>query len=171
MCSSTCTVSRARPGSGGAPSRAVPVQDAGGRPILTPAKFATYVSGQPVSVSVLAGLCGLLYGSRARGDHDEASNVDVLVLSSEPGDLTMHRRVQQEMARQEGVEEALIGISSYSFAEFARMTAAGTFFVIHIPSEAILIASDSDGAAELADAQAVLGSPAVRVTARDLQTY
>lgn len=113
----------------------------------------------------------LLYGSRARGDHDDASDVDVLVLSPRPADLTMQRCVQAAMAVEFEVPEEQVSISSYSFPEMARMAKAGTLFARHVASEARLISSDEVGAATLAQVLASVPSGPFEISTEDLRIY
>jgi len=113
----------------------------------------------------------LLYGSRARGDHDQFSDVDVLVLSANPPDLGRQQLVEAGMSQKYGLPVARISVSSYSFEEFQRMAAVGTLFARHIGSEAVMIDCDQAGQQILSDALASVTTNAVPVTMRDLCTY
>jgi len=69
-----------------------------------------------------------LYGSRARGNADQASDTDLLVVGSEEGVVA---------DAVEGLDYPRIKVSFYSWAEIERMRAYGSLYLHHIAEEGI----------------------------------
>lgn len=80
----------------------------------------------------------VLYGSVARGDDDEFSDIDILVVSS--NDLPVDNRTFSSLAKGRP-----INISRYTWPEFQAMSASGSLFIQHLFYEAKPIAYYGDG--------------------------
>lgn len=121
--------------------------------------------------AVLKDCVVLLYGSRSRGDHDEFSDADALVLSERPGHASLSRAVERLVATECGVPQELVSVSSYSFREMRRMASAGTLFARHIATESRVLVGEAAGLEAFKAALALLPSKAHPVQAADLLTY
>jgi hypothetical protein len=73
-----------------------------------------------------------LYGSRARGDADSLSDIDLLVLCDH--DWSIDR-----VAAMVRAEESSCSVSRYAWSEFWMMAERGSLFLHHIRSEGILL--------------------------------
>jgi hypothetical protein len=83
----------------------------------------------------------VLYGSRARGDADESSDVDVLVLSDHDRD----GRVESPVAR--GCDPAKLAVTHYRWNEFDGMHSYGSLFLHHLRKEGVVTAGTAGGRA------------------------
>tara|TARA_A100001391_G_scaffold72416_3_gene46299 strand:+ start:2969 stop:3637 length:669 start_codon:yes stop_codon:yes gene_type:complete len=80
----------------------------------------------------------VLYGSVARGDDDEASDIDILVVSSNGLPVDDHAFSSLAQGRP-------INISCYTWSEFEAMSASGSLFIKHLLYEAKPIAYVGNG--------------------------
>lgn len=83
----------------------------------------------------------VLYGSRARGDADESSDVDVLVLSDHDRD----GRLESPVAR--GCDPAKLAVTRYRWNEFDGMHSYGSLFLHHLHKEGVVTAGSAAGRA------------------------
>lgn len=105
----------------------------------------------------------LLYGSHARGDADEISDVDVLVVGS-----TSLKTDEITMLLPASCEGPL-HTSHYTWLEFGAMSEYGSLFLHHIAAEARAILYEGGAQKRLGDILASLGP--YRFAARDLCAF
>jgi hypothetical protein len=101
-----------------------------------------------------------LYGSHARGDADELSDVDLLAVGDVP-----ERELQ---GLQERFGEKL-SLSAYSWQEIAAMTDYGSIFLHHVGREGRILAQH--GPRALAFPGTLAHLPRYRYTSRDLGSF
>lgn len=82
-------------------------------------------------------LMSWLYGSHARGDADESSDVDILTVGA-----PAPRWVFDEL--RVSPNDKKVAISVYSVAEFERMVAYGSLFLQHIRAEGRYLGGEND---------------------------
>lgn len=75
-----------------------------------------------------------LFGSRARGDHDESSDIDVLAIYGDNPDIALREKVHQ--AANEAFKGNVV-IAEYSKARIDQFFAQGHLFAWHLFQEAI----------------------------------
>lgn len=84
-----------------------------------------------------------LYGSHARGDEDDASDVDILVVGN-ASPVPILRDVGVNL------HDKSVSISAYSVEEFMRMASYGSLFLQHIRMEAVYLGGVRDEAVRAA---------------------
>ena len=75
----------------------------------------------------------ILYGSHARGDADDCSDVDVLVAAQEKPNVDEIVRLLPESS------QGLLHVSHYTWAELDAMSRYGSLFLHHIAAEATVL--------------------------------
>lgn len=81
-----------------------------------------------------------LYGSRARGNADRASDTDLLVVGAEEG--VVARAI-------EGMDYPRVKVSFYTWAEIKRMRAYGSLYLHHIAEEGVPLRAKGVGGGQL----------------------
>lgn len=105
----------------------------------------------------------LLYGSHARGDADDISDIDVLVVGPiKPVDKEITELLPLSC-------EGLLHTSHYTWEEFAEMSKYGSLFLHHIATESKAIRYEGDAHNRLRDLLADL--PPYRLAKRDLSAF
>lgn len=101
-----------------------------------------------------------LYGSYARGDFDERSDIDVLVVGPHTPDMltTLSRRFGHRLS-----------VSAYTWEEIAKMKKDGSLFLLHLHREGRFLESSSGEESLLAGQLEAL--PSYRHVVRDLRSF
>ncbi len=106
-----------------------------------------------------------LYGSHARGDHDELSDVDVLLVSEASCRPESIVRIAPELS---SFDPEQLSISHYTWSEFDAMREYGSLFLRHIRDEALLMCADHTAKEKLSQ---LTSMPPYRYVQRDLSAF
>ncbi len=105
----------------------------------------------------------ILYGSRARGDADRFSDIDVLTVAHDMPNVDEIAALVPELPKD------LLQISHYTWEEIESMSRYGSLFLHHIANEASTLLYEGDAHARMSK---LLGSlPPYQLAGRDLKGF